>query len=128
MFSLLRSHYLFAVGLVLCSFSWAAVAKNTIETDFSKVKSKVIPKAQSSAAAVKDNTAQHVQTRIQFLTLESTIVGNKEQPKIITIVPWQTPQQNRIETRPIAAQIKSVFEPVEVESVKKELEYFHRYN
>ena len=37
-------------------------------------------------------------TKIKVLTLESTIVGNQEQPKIMTIVPWKKLEQKTVNT------------------------------
>lgn len=63
---------------------------------------------------------------IKFLALETTIVGNKEQPKVISIVPWQTPAQHAITAKAITSEIQLVFRPIEVESLQKELQYFNR--
>ncbi len=63
---------------------------------------------------------------IKFLALETTIVGNKEQPKVISIVPWQTPAQHAITAKAITSEIQLVFRPIEIESLHKELEYFNR--
>jgi len=63
---------------------------------------------------------------IRFLALETTIVGNKEQPKVISIVPWQTPAQEAITAKAITSEIQLVFRPIEIESLHKELEYFNR--
>jgi len=63
---------------------------------------------------------------IKFLALETTIIGNKEQPKVISIVPWQTPAQKAITAKAITSEIQLVFKPIEIESLHKELEYFNR--
>jgi len=63
---------------------------------------------------------------IRFLALETTIIGNKEQPKVISIVPWQTPAQHAITAKAITSEIQLVFRPIEIESLQKELEYFNR--
>tara|TARA_R110001583_G_scaffold195512_1_gene374776 strand:- start:3011 stop:3364 length:354 start_codon:yes stop_codon:yes gene_type:complete len=63
---------------------------------------------------------------IKFLALETTIVGNKEQPKVISIVPWQTPAQHAITAKAITSEIQLVFRPIEIESLQKELQYFNR--
>ena len=62
----------------------------------------------------------------KIITLESTIVGNKEQPKMMTIVPWQTPTKKAVKAMPISIEMQSFFEPIEVDSLKKELEYFNK--
>ncbi len=63
---------------------------------------------------------------IRFLALETTIIGNKEQPKVISIVPWQTPTQQAVTAKTITNEIQLVFRPIEIESLQKELEYFNR--
>ncbi|TKB46091.1 hypothetical protein [Thalassotalea mangrovi] len=59
-----------------------------------------------------------------FITLETTIVGNKEQPKVLSIVPWQNPEQAGSLSTEITSQIEQVYRPLDKQSLQRELEYF----
>ncbi|OUS27884.1 hypothetical protein A9Q98_08345 [Thalassotalea sp. 42_200_T64] len=60
-----------------------------------------------------------------LISLEATFFGNKEQPKVITIVPWQNPEQQPVNSKLISAQMSLIFEPVEVDSLQREVQYYH---
>ncbi|WOH38950.1 hypothetical protein RI844_06950 [Thalassotalea fonticola] len=60
------------------------------------------------------------------ITLESTIVGDKEQPKVLSIVPWQKPEHQALSTQPVTRQIEMKFHPVEVDSLNRELQYYKK--
>ncbi|QDP01928.1 hypothetical protein [Thalassotalea sp. PS06] len=59
-----------------------------------------------------------------FITLETTIVGNKEQPKVLSIVPWQNPEQAGTLSTEITSQIEQVFRPLDAETLNREIVYF----
>lgn len=79
-----------------------------------------------SLLAAETNSESAENRKLKKLKLESTIVGNKELPKVMTIVPWQLAQQGTVDSSQFSAEIRSIFEPIEVSSLKKELEYFNR--
>lgn len=60
------------------------------------------------------------------VNLESTIVGDKEQPKVLSIVPWQTPEQAAVMSKPVTRQIQMTFKPIEAESLGRELKYYKK--
>jgi hypothetical protein len=51
--------------------------------------------APMQAAASQQETQQPISAS-EILRLEETIRGNKEQPQVLTIVPWQLPSHQRI--------------------------------
>ena len=57
-----------------------------------------------------------------ILRLEETIRGNKEQPKVLSIVPWQLPLHQRIDRNEQRwAPIKTQLKPLERNSFLKEI-------
>lgn len=51
---------------------------------------------QAQASDVNDTAASANKDRSQILRLEQTIRANKEQPQVLTIVPWQLPTHQRL--------------------------------
>ena len=47
------------------------------------------------------------------LQLEATIRGNKEQPKVLSIVPWQLPEHRSVDPKNLLRQSQTRFEPIE---------------
>ncbi|AEP31742.1 hypothetical protein GNIT_3648 [Glaciecola nitratireducens FR1064] len=57
-----------------------------------------------------------------ILRLEETIRGNKEQPKVLSIVPWQLPLYQRIDRNEQRwAPVKTKLKPMERNSFLKEI-------
>ena len=64
----------------------------------------------------------NVSTTGDILRLEETIRGNKEQPKVLSIVPWQLPLYQRIDRNEQRwAPIKTKLKPMERNSFLKEI-------
>lgn len=61
----------------------------------------------------------------EILTIESTITGSQEQPKVITIVPWQDPKPPQYFGEDITGlnQQKKQFNALERRSFKSEYQY-----
>lgn len=56
------------------------------------------------------------------LTIEETITGNQEQPKVLYIVPWKTAADNETFEQTISSQLLgSVFEHVERAELRREV-------
>ena len=56
---------------------------------------------------------QTEQQKSDVLQLEATIRGNKEQPKVLSIVPWQLPEHRSVDPKNILGQSQIRFEPIE---------------
>jgi hypothetical protein len=67
----------------------STVAKLNAQTNQSRQDAPV------QAAASQQETQQPISAS-EILRLEETIRGNKEQPQVLTIVPWQLPSHQRI--------------------------------
>ncbi len=62
-------------------------------------------------------------TNDKVLNLESTFQGNREQPRVLYIVPWQQPGGPPELERPISGDIDQLFEPIDRTSFQRELKY-----
>ncbi len=56
------------------------------------------------------------------ISLQTTITGNQEQPKVLYILPWQSPQTADVDFEPLENQQKAVFNHVERDELRRELE------
>jgi hypothetical protein len=56
------------------------------------------------------------------INLQTTITGNQEQPRVLYILPWQSPQTAKVDFEPLDNEQKSVFNHVEREELRRELE------
>lgn len=59
----------------------------------------------------------------KVLNLESTVQGNREQPRVLYIVPWQQPGGPPELARPIDGELDQLFEPIDRTSFQRELKY-----
>jgi hypothetical protein len=61
------------------------------------------------------------------VTLESTITGSQEQPKVITIVPWQDPPSaSSVSFRLNRLDSRAIMQPVDREQMQREVDFYHR--
>ena len=57
------------------------------------------------------------------VSISETVRGNEEQPKVLTIVPWQSPSGPEYLYRPLNSRLEQVFKPVERAELRRQL-YF----
>ncbi|MDP5030581.1 MAG: hypothetical protein NWQ54_02165 [Paraglaciecola sp.] len=57
----------------------------------------------------------------QVIQLEDTIRGDQEQPKVLTIVPWQAPTIKQALPSPIVERINRKFVPLERDEFSRQL-------
>ena len=60
------------------------------------------------------------------LKLEATIRGSREQPKVMSIVPWQPPSQNNLLPSPVMQRINQTFSPLDREEFLRRLDHFEK--
>lgn len=72
-------------------------------------------------AAEKNASSEKHRNDTVEVTLESTISGNREQPKVLYIVPWQSPAGPEIFDSGFQRAFEGLFKPVERESFLREL-------
>ena len=62
------------------------------------------------------------------IKLEETIRGNQEQPKVLTIVPWQSPKTKQALPSPIVERINKKFVPLERDELKRQIQILNIKN
>lgn len=73
------------------------------------------------AAILLAAPALHAQ---QILTIESTITGSQEQPRVISIVPWQKINEPEYIGEELNVEMTvDVFQPLDREMFKREINY-----
>ncbi len=58
------------------------------------------------------------------LNLQGTFKGNREQPRVLYIVPWQQPGGPEGLDRPVNGLIDNVLTPIDRDVFQRELKYF----
>jgi len=58
--------------------------------------------------------------------LSTTIVGNREQPKVLYIVPWKAVNDSELEEQTIQSQLDIVFGHVERIELQRELQFMEQ--
>ena len=65
----------------------------------------------------------------RVLSLQATIIGDKEQPKVLTIVPWQKPEVfSDLSVQLVNEQNRQKFMPLDAASLAREMEYFKAHH
>lgn len=63
------------------------------------------------------------------IKLESiSIIGNKELPKLLYIVPWKTSELPELNAPPIESLIDEALAPIDRESFKRKIRYYQIYS
>ena len=64
--------------------------------------------------------------RQQTITIEETIRGNanQEQPKVLTIVPWQQPNEKEALPSPISERLNKQFSTLERDEFRRQIRFF----
>lgn len=57
------------------------------------------------------------------ISIGSRVTGNQEQPKVLYIVPWQSPGSADSLKQPLSSQVNTVFAHVERAELVRELKY-----
>ena len=58
----------------------------------------------------------------EVLELESRVTGNREQPKVFSVVPWQTPESAPPDYDPLWNQLGDLFSHLEREELLRSLD------
>src|SRR3954471_7299230 len=56
------------------------------------------------------------------ISLQTTITGNQEQPRVLYILPWQSPMAGNVDFESLDNEQKAVFGHIEREELRRELE------
>jgi hypothetical protein len=116
--------------LLMSVFALNAHAQETIVTkdaEKSAIENTAPAKTDSTKNAVVTPETSKAPTNKKMvqdatISLQTTITGNQEQPKVLYILPWQSPQMADVDFEPLDSQQKAVFNHVERDELRRELE------
>lgn len=57
-----------------------------------------------------------------------SVIGNRELPKALVIVPWKAPEPGDLDGSPLQSLIDEVLGPVDKDVHKRKVSYFEQYN
>lgn len=69
---------------------------------------------------------QRVSERNGILQIQDTIRGSREQPKVLSIVPWQPPRDKASLPSPFVKRIEQDFMPLDREEFIRKVQHFER--
>jgi hypothetical protein len=82
-------------------------------------------KAQALIFALLINAVAAGASAQEELQLDGmAVVGNRELPKALFIVPWKTPEAAMAPDRPVNTLVNDVLQPVDPDVFRRKLEYF----
>jgi hypothetical protein len=77
---------------------------------------------EPDVAAAPNIKPQVNSSRSAEVSLHTTVTGSQEQPQVLYILPWQSPQANAIDFELLDSQDTAVFGHVERDELRRELE------
>lgn len=57
-----------------------------------------------------------------------SVIGNRELPKALVIVPWKAPEPGDLDGSPLQSLIDEVLGPVDKDVHKRKVSYYEQYN
>jgi len=122
--SIVWSIHVIAVAVMLCFSTLVCAQDSDVEKAVSNKKVAPIETAENktnkSASAVDKPAKKMVQEAT--INLQTTVTGNQEQPRVLYILPWQSPAAEEVDFESLENQQKAVFSHVEREELRRELE------
>lgn len=103
---------------VLAQTSTAEPAAQSPSTNIEAKKNDATAEGQSAAAT---NSGQKI-VREANINLRTTVTGNQEQPRVMYILPWQSPSSPDLEMEMLSSQQDAVFGHVERDELQRSLE------
>jgi hypothetical protein len=112
--------FLLLLSLSVAALSVAAVSAGAQETEPAvKAKAATLPSAEEKKAQPAADKKMVGEARIN---LQTTVTGNQEQPRVMYILPWQSPASPELEMEMLSSQEDAVFGHVERDELARELE------
>lgn len=103
----------FLLLMSLCIATLSARAQEPVETG------SVVPPAVEKKVPA---TADKKMVREANINLQTTVTGNQEQPRVMYILPWQSPLSPDLEMEMLSSQEDAVFGHVERDEMQRSLE------
>ena len=57
-----------------------------------------------------------------------SVIGNRELPKALVIVPWKAPEPGELDGKPLQSLIDEVLGPIDRDVHKRKVSYFEQFN
>ena len=76
--------------------------------------------------AVQEATEQVQEQPLDVIKLETTIRASREQPTLMSIVPWQPPSQKQVLPSPILQRIEQKFKPLKRDEFQRQIQAFEK--
>lgn len=57
-----------------------------------------------------------------------SVIGNRELPKALVIVPWKAPEPGDLDGSPLQSLVDEVLSPVDKDVHKRKVSYYEQYN
>jgi len=109
--------------LLLVSLCIAALSAHAQEQEKPAEAAAVTPPAAENAPAVSGkNSSDKKMVREANINLQTTVTGNQEQPRVMYILPWQSPLSPDLEMEMLSSQEDAVFGHVERDEMQRNLE------
>lgn len=105
----------------LLGFACAAHAQDTA-TEQQVNSGKKVSAEQDVQAAIDNGKAPKKMVGEATLNLQATITGNQEQPRVLYILPWQSPAPEDVDFTALDNQQKAAFVHIEREELRREME------
>ena len=116
------------VGLVLTLMAVSVLAQEQTSTAANSETSAPISNAKDHAEKNEDEDSTKSKQPAKnvvhdaTISLQTTITGNQEQPRVLYILPWQSPTATDVDFESLDNEQKAVFGHVEREELRRELE------
>lgn len=95
-------------------------SKTSSAEEISSVKTASAVGANKNAAPADKDTKKMVQNAT--INLQTTVTGNQEQPRVLYILPWQSPAPEDVDFESFSNDQRVIFHHVEREELRRELE------
>jgi len=105
--------------LLLLGLSIVALSASAQESEQPVTAEAVAPPAEEKKAQPAADKKMLGEARIN---LQTTVTGNQEQPRVMYILPWQSPESRELEMEMLSSQEDAVFGHVERDELARELE------
>lgn len=110
--------------LLLVSLCLAVLSAHAQEPEKPVEAGAVVPPAaeKKSPSESDKNSSDKKMVREANINLQTTVTGNQEQPRVMYILPWQSPLSPDLEMEMLSSQEDAVFGHVERDEMQRNLE------
>lgn len=107
--------------LLLIGLSWFVLTAHAQQTN--TVTDDIAQSDETSQVSTNNKkTADKKMVREANITLQTTVTGNQEQPRVMYILPWQSPLSPELEMEMLSSQEDAVFGHIERDELQRSLE------